>query len=102
MVLFAPGSDTPALSVSDKLVHALLFAALALTGRLAGIRARPLALGLLAYAGVSEVLQAVLPIDRDGDWHDALADLLGAAIGLACAGVLRRVLRSGAHVDPSP
>jgi VanZ family protein len=81
-VLFSPGSDTPSVDVNDKLVHGALFAALALTGRLAGVPLGGLVAGLVVYAGASEVLQAVLPIDRDGDWHDALADVVGTAVGL--------------------
>jgi VanZ family protein len=82
-VLFAPASTVPQESlVSDKVVHLALFGALALTGRLAGVAAIPLAVGLVVYAGASEVLQAVLPIGRDGDVRDALADALGVALGL--------------------
>ena len=84
-VLFSPGSDTPSVAISDKLVHGSLFAALALTGVLAGLRPVVLGPALVSYAVVSEVLQAVLPIDRDGDWHDALADTIGAAVGLLLA-----------------
>ena len=82
-VLFSPGSTVPTgPPYSDKVVHALLFAALALTGRRAGVRPVVLLLGLVAYAGASEVLQAVLPIHRDGTIADAAADVLGAALGL--------------------
>jgi VanZ family protein len=81
-VLFSPGSETPDVAISDKLVHGTLFAALAITGVLAGVPVKALAPALVVYAGLSEVLQATLPIDRDGDWHDAVADTIGAAIGL--------------------
>jgi VanZ family protein len=84
-VLFSPGSDTPSVAISDKLVHTTMFAALALTGVLAGVPVVWLAPALVAYAGLSEVLQATLPIDRDGDWHDALADTIGVAIGVVLA-----------------
>ncbi|MDX6299822.1 MAG: hypothetical protein QOF53_1036, partial [Nocardioidaceae bacterium] len=47
MVLFSPGSDTPDVAVNDKLVHACLFAALALTGVLAGVPVRVLAPALV-------------------------------------------------------
>lgn len=86
VVLFSPASAVPGgLPVNDKVVHAALFAALALTGRLAGLPVAPLAAGLVLYAGVSEVLQVVLPIARDGDWRDALADTTGVALGLVLA-----------------
>lgn len=83
VVLFAPAGDTPSsLPVGDKVIHAVMFAALATSGLLAEVSLVPLAIGLAVYAGVSEVLQAALPIDRDGDWHDALADVIGMTVGL--------------------
>ena len=91
VVLFSPASEVPSgLPVNDKVVHASLFAALAVTGRLAGYATRLLAIGLVVYAGVSEVLQAALPIHRDGDVRDALADALGVLAGLALAQVAVR------------
>jgi hypothetical protein len=81
-MLFSPGSTVPSgPPYSDKVVHALLFAALAATGIRAGFRPCPLLLGLAAYAGASEVLQSVLPIHRDGDVADAAVDLLGILAG---------------------
>jgi hypothetical protein len=81
---FTPGPDLPqGPAVSDKVEHAAIFVALALTGRFAGIRPARLLVGLLGYAVLSEVLQAVLPIHRDGDWRDAVADGIGVVTGLA-------------------
>ncbi len=82
VVLFSPTSGPSDIAISDKLIHFLLFAALAVTGRLAGVPTLQLAIGLAGYAGVSEVLQTVLPIARDGDVRDAVADVLGVATGL--------------------
>ena len=91
VVFFAPGSSVPGgIELNDKVVHAALFFVLAVTGVVAGLPLRALAFGLMLYAGLSEVLQAVLPIDRDGSVFDALADLIGAAAGLATALVVRR------------
>jgi VanZ family protein len=93
VVLFSPGSEVPTdVPVSDKLVHFLLFVSLGVTGRLAGLAPLPLLVALVAYAGVSEVLQAVLPINRDGDVLDALADSLGVVIGLAVGSGVRTVI----------
>ena len=61
----------------------MLFTALAVTGRLARVPVLPLLAGLVVYSGLPEVLQALLPIDRDGDVRDALADVVGALVGLA-------------------
>ena len=64
-VLFAPASDVPtAFAGADKLVHAGLFAALAVTGRWAGI-GRAVLVGLLVgYAAVSETVQELSPLER--------------------------------------
>lgn len=82
VVLFTPASGVPTTPPgTDKAIHLALFAALGATGVLAGFRTRPLLLGLACYAGVSEVLQAVLPLGRDGGVLDAAVDLLGGAGG---------------------
>lgn len=94
VVLFSPGSNVPTgMPVNDKVVHFLLFAALATTGRRAGVSLVVLAPALVAYAGVSELLQTLLPIDRDGDWRDALADSLGVSAGLGVVALVTRVNR---------
>jgi VanZ family protein len=96
---FTPGPDLPPdVDIWDKLGHALVFAALALTGLLAGVAARRLAVLLFGYAVLTEILQAVLPIQRDGDWHDVLADSIGLAgaliLGVAAAHARDRLSRS--------
>jgi len=69
----------------DKLNHALAFAGPAL----AGLMARPrrgvmtgaiLLMVLLAWGGVLELMQSMLP-PRQGDWADLLADAVGLAVG---------------------
>jgi len=86
-MLFSPGSTVPAgPPYSDKVVHALLFAALATTGLRAGVRPLPLVAGLVMYAAGSEVLQSLLPIHRDGDVADAAVDLVGVAIATVVGG----------------
>jgi VanZ family protein len=82
-VLFTPGDDVPSAPAGvDKLVHFSLFAALALTGRWAGVRRRALAALLVGYALVSEVVQALTPLERSGSLADGLADVLGITFGL--------------------
>ena len=82
-VLFAPPSDVPSSPPGvDKLVHFGLFALLALTGRWAGVRWRGLAVVLVGYAAVSEVLQGTDLIGRDASVADLLADCAGVAVGL--------------------
>ena len=78
-MLFSPSTPSEGGGYGlDKVVHVLVFAALAASTR--GRFGRGLVLVLL-YAPVSEVLQAVLPIHRDGNVPDALADVGGALAG---------------------
>jgi VanZ family protein len=66
----------------DKANHALAFAALAFSSRFAGARRAWLVfIALLTYGGAIELLQMQIP-NRDGDWHDLLADGVGIALGL--------------------
>jgi hypothetical protein len=80
-VLFAPASDVPGAPPGvDKIVHATLFAALALSGRWAGIGRTALAPALVLYAAVSEVLLGM--IGRDAAVGDWVADVVGLLLGL--------------------
>ena len=80
-VLFAPASDVPGAPPGvDKIVHATLFAALALSGRWVGIGRTALAPALVLYAAVSEVLQGM--IGRDAAVGDWAADVVGLLLGL--------------------
>jgi hypothetical protein len=82
-VLFAPGSDVPSTPRGvDKIVHCLLFAALAVSGRWAGVGFRVLGSVLVLYAGVSEVIQGLAPLHRDASVGDWLADVVGVLLGL--------------------
>ena len=84
VVLFAPGSDVPTAPPGvDKMVHGLLFAALALSGRWAGLPKEPLIWLLLGYGAASEVVQALAPLARSGSVADWLADAVGVLIGTA-------------------
>ena len=82
-VLFAPADDVPvAPPGGDKLVHLLLFAALAVSGRWAGARAGILAWLLVVYAAVSEVVQGVTALERSASVADWAADAVGVLAGL--------------------
>ncbi|WP_434440517.1 VanZ family protein [Lentzea sp. E54] len=89
VVLFTPESGVPtAPPGTDKVIHTLLFALLAFTGLYA--RIPHILLALVAYAGVSEVLQQVItPLHRSGDVVDALVDVAGIALGWATAWAIR-------------
>ena len=82
-VLFAPADDVPSSPPGvDKLVHLLLFAALAVSGRWAGARAGVLGALLVLYAAVSEVVQGVSALERSGSVADWVADAIGVLAGL--------------------
>ena len=80
----------PALSgmLWDKLNHLSAFASLAVAGFL-GFRRRwvPVALALLVYGRLIEVLQSFNPT-RVGEWWDLLADAAGIALGLLLAAAM--------------
>jgi len=96
-VLFTPADGVPSAPPGvDKLVHAGLFALLALTGRWAGIGRSSLGVLLVSYAAVSEVLQGLTPLDRSASVADCLADVAGVLLGLvAWERVGRRQGRTG-------
>jgi VanZ family protein len=80
-VLFAPSAEVPSTPPGvDKLVHAALFAALASTGRWAGISRGVLAPLLVLYAAASEVVQGM--IGRDAAVGDWVADVVGLLLAL--------------------
>ena len=83
-VLFAPASDVPTAPAGvDKVVHLALFAALAASGRWAGVGARALAVLLLGYAALSEVVQGLPVLGRSMSPADWVADAVGVLLGLA-------------------
>ncbi|MFE3292489.1 VanZ family protein [Rhodococcus sp. NPDC059234] len=83
VLLFSPGSAVPSGPPnSDKITHLLMFAALAFSARYARLGPRTVAAAAVAYAGLSEVLQATLPIQRSGSVWDWAADVAGVVIGL--------------------
>jgi VanZ family protein len=84
VVLFAPAGDVPSAPPGvDKVVHATLFLALAVTGRWAGLRAATLGPALVVYAAGSEVLQGLSGLGRTASVADWLADVVGLVTGLA-------------------
>ena len=82
-VLFWPSPAGAGVPVpgADKLVHAGLFALLAATAALRFGAARGVLVGVLAYAALSEGVQALLLAERSGDAYDLLADAVGALVG---------------------
>ncbi|HET8600659.1 MAG TPA: VanZ family protein [Segeticoccus sp.] len=75
----------------DKVVHAGVFGLPALLA--AARRWWWVVVALVVHAPVSEVLQATLLPHRDGSVWDAVADLVGVALGLLVSSVWRRLAR---------
>jgi VanZ family protein len=100
VVLFTPAPDVPSgPNGVDKVVHVGLFAALAVSGRYAGVPARVLLPVLIAYGGLSEPLQSLPGIGRSTSLADWVADVAGVALGYA--GVVARTrARSPAGSKP--
>ncbi|MGY1833479.1 VanZ family protein [Blastococcus sp. SYSU DS0510] len=94
VVLFLPASGVPtAPPGTDKAVHLLVFGALALTGRWAGMQGVPLATGLVAYAVASELVQGLTPLGRSMSLADVVADVAGILVGLLAWAALARRTR---------
>lgn len=90
-MLFSPGSTVPStLPHADKVLHLLMFGALAVSCRWAGVSVVATLGSLLVFAVLSEVLQAHLPINRSGNMLDVLADGVGIVCGLLLAQRLSR------------
>ncbi len=90
-VLFAPASDVPSAPPGvDKLVHGLLFAGLAVSGRWAGVARGVLGVLLVVYATVSELVQELTPLGRTASVGDWLADVTGLVVGLVLWELLAR------------
>ncbi len=95
VAFLTPGEATPQ-GPDDKVMHLLTFAVLAGSGRWARVAPVRLGAGLAAYAALTEVLQAVLPIGRRGDLRDLVADLLGIGLGLLASALVTLVVRQRA------
>jgi hypothetical protein len=82
VVLYVPsGPGTPMFPGGDKVVHVLVFAVPVLLLLLAGAPPRIVLAVLGTHAVASELLQGALLPHRSADPLDALADLVGVALG---------------------
>jgi VanZ family protein len=79
-------TDDSRWNISDKWMHGLTFAGLALwyTGQYARRAYWLLTMGLLAFGGVIEVCQSMVSY-RTAEWGDLVADTLGIAVGMSVA-----------------
>lgn len=93
---FAPHPPDEASLGWDKLNHAVAFAVLALVGRFGfpATRGQALgvALGLLAFGVLIELVQGLVP-GRSSEWADLAADSLGIVAGMGLAQPWLRMAR---------
>jgi hypothetical protein len=82
----------------DKVVHWGIFFVFAVLWLRTGTSRRRyawVALGGLAVAAITEIVQTLPAIGRDGEMADAITDLIGVAIGLGIARWIEPLLRRG-------
>ena len=87
----APSTALPEVNIWDKAEHAVAW--LVLTG--AGLVLFPTRPGRIAafaflFGGLIELLQGALPVGRDADWKDWVADTVGLLAALAIYALSRR------------
>lgn len=82
-----PGRDVPDLPGSDKLKHFLAFGLLAFWFGSIVVRTDLVwvGIGVAAFGGLIELLQAAMGLGRDAEWLDLWADAVGAVLGLLLA-----------------
>lgn len=94
-----PASQVPAVGIQsiDKIVHLVLFFVLgflwmAALGMDLNKRTAAVFITGLAFAVATELIQGILPVNREADSLDVLADLIGLVIGIgAYRSIHRRV-----------
>ena len=66
---------------NDKSLHILIFVPFAVLWIAAGYRVVYVLIAGILFGALIEVLQGILPINRNADWLDLAADSLGAVLG---------------------
>lgn len=82
VVLYSPDSGPSTIPYVDKVVHVLVFAAVAYTGTMLRLPLGWLVAVLVLNAVASELVQHYLLSQRSGDVFDAVADVTGVALGV--------------------
>ncbi len=75
----------------DKLQHVLVFMMLSLLGAHAYLHRYYLAIGLILYGAIIEVLQNMFTITRQASIYDWVADFVGVYVGLVIFALLQRI-----------
>ena len=84
VLLLIPSYKIPkAFDFYDKAQHVLVFITLTVAGLLAFPKhGKTVAMGLICYGGLMEVLQSLLTTTRHGEWLDWLTDGVGILVGV--------------------
>ncbi len=87
-IWFWPQDPSKTWSLSDKWLHGITFAVLALwfSGQYAREAYWKLAVGLLAFGALIEMCQRMISY-RTAEWNDLFADMLGIGIGILIASI---------------
>ncbi|UJH70784.1 VanZ family protein [Ornithinimicrobium sp. INDO-MA30-4] len=93
LLYLATGTGPPPFAHADKVVHFLMFALPAAVA--AVVRSRAMIVVLIVHAVISEPAQRVLTSGRQMDVWDAVADLLGVALGVAAIALIRARVKVG-------
>jgi len=95
----------PLFDGADKIVHALMFTALAFMaltdageGRRMMVRRTSVAALCSAFGGLTELLQHVMSLGRTAEWADFASDTAGSIIGVALAAIYLRRVRNKSEV----
>ena len=83
----------PSFDVSDKLEHMAAFFVIAVLGCMAypNFSRVKLALALVAFGGLIELVQEIPMLHRDSELSDWLADIFAVAIAMACVWLVQRL-----------
>lgn len=83
----------PAVSVSDKLMHGVMYLLLAVSWMIPVRRPVWVCVAVTLYGALLELLQYACTLTRSGEWIDFLADFLGALIGVLLMILFQRVYK---------
>ena len=93
----APQKELPGVPVDDKLEHATAWFVLTALGyALSPRRTWAIPAFAVAFGGLVEILQGVLPFGRDAEWGDLLADSSGVVVAVLAFALARRLVRTRA------
>lgn len=89
-----PGPSIPPVleTYYDKTIHVAIFVPFGAAWLLAGGRPTQVLLAGILFGGLIEGLQGVLPIHRDAEWGDWLADTIGTLLGVGLGLGFRRII----------